>query len=315
MEYLLFIISCIVIVKSADLLVDSASSLALHLKVPKMIIALTIVAFGTCAPEIGISFSSVMSGKDSMALANVVGSCIVNILLIIGLACFFHPMRLRNETVKKELPLLVFITSIFSFLVLDNLYVPSRQNYLSRSDGIILFLLFCIFVFYLISVVRKRNDSSSLEDAKYGMMKGFFYLVISIFLIIISSNMLVDNAVIIAKQLDISQKIITMVVIAIGTSLPELVMTIRASKHQEYDMAIGNIIGTNIFNICIVLGLPIVIFGGIKIVDFRSIDMLVILLSTILFYLFSKSDKKLTKIEGLIMLIVFICYYFYILFL
>lgn len=313
MEYLFFVLSCIVIVQFADILVDSASSVALKLKIPKILIALTIVAFGTCAPEIGISFTSILEGNHSMALANVIGSCIVNILLIIGLACFLNPIKLRHDTIKKELPLLAFITSIFTLLVLDNLFISSKANALTRVDGLILLLLFGIFLLYLFNMVRKREKVPNVEKPKYPLWLSIILLVVSIFFIIISSNVLVNTATNIATSLGVSEKIITMVTIVIGTSLPELVMTVRAAKRKEYDFAIGNIIGTNIFNICVVLGLPIALYGGIEIVDFKAIDMFVVLLSTIFLYLFSKSGKILTKIEGLLMLIMFISYYIYIL--
>ncbi len=191
--------------------------------------------------------------------------------------------------------------------------LPSKQQMLSRFDGIILLFLFCIFIAYLITLVRRRKEES-IEKPKYGMISAIILLVISIALIAISSDVLVNSAVLIAKQWNVSEKVITMVLIVIGTSLPELIMTVRASQKQEYEMAIGNIVETNIFNICVVLGLPIVLFGPIRIVNFHVIDIIVVLLSTIILYIFSKSDKKLTKIEGFLMLIIFILYYGYLLF-
>jgi len=311
-EYILFLISCIIIIKASDILVDSASSLAIKLHVPKSLIALTIVAFGTCAPEVGISFSSILRHNYSMAVANVVGSCIVNILLIIGLASFLHPIKLRRATTKRELPLLVLITAVFSCVILDDMLVINKPNILSRSDGIVLLILFLIFILYLIGMARSNKEEES--KAKYGIGKSIIYLIISIILIIFSSDLLVDSASTIAKNLGVSQKIITMLIVVIGTSLPELVMTIRASKKEEYELAIGNIVGTNIFNICIVLGLPVVLFGSIEIVDFNVIDMITVMLSSILLYIFSKSERKLSRIEGFSMLLIFVIYYIYILF-
>jgi len=311
-EYILFLISCIIIIKASDILVDSASSLAIKLHVPKSLIALTIVAFGTCAPEVGISFSSILRHNYSMAVANVVGSCIVNILLIIGLASFLHPIKLRRATTKRELPLLVLITAVFSCVILDDMLVINKPNILSRSDGIVLLILFLIFILYLIGMARSNKEEES--KAKYGIGKSIIYLIISIILIIFSSDLLVDSASTIAKNLGVSQKIITMLIVVIGTSLPELVMTIRASKKEEYELAIGNIVGSNIFNICIVLGLPVVLFGSIEIVDFNVIDMITVMLSSILLYIFSKSERKLSRIEGFSMLLIFVIYYIYILF-
>lgn len=314
MELLLLIIGFIIIIKASDVLVDAASSLAASYKVPTMLIALTIVAFGTCAPELAISFQSIAAKNGGMALANVIGSCIVNILLILGLASFLHPIRIKNETIKKELPILVFITLGFVVLVLDVMLTPSEIN-LSRVDGIVLLLLFSLFVYYIISIVRKRRDEEEAAAImKYGKLKSSIYLVLSILFIIFSSDLIVDNVVLIANAWKIDKKIITLVVIVIGTSLPELVMTITAAKKGEFEMAVGNIIGTNIFNICVVLGLPVALYGNLEVTGFNYIDMIFVFVSSFLLYLFARSEKKLTKFEGLIMFILFLLYYVYAIF-
>lgn len=312
MEYLLLIIGFILIIKFSDILVDSACSVANHLKVPKVVIALTIMAFGTCAPEIAISFKSVMSGNGSMALSNVVGSCIINVLMIIGLAAIISPIKVKNNTITKEVPLLCLITLIFSLLVLDSLVVDFLPNTITRFDGIILLLLFLIFVFYLVDIVR-TNKNKTKEKPKYSISKSIILVIISIFVIAKSSDLIVDNAIIIARSIGVSDKIITMILIVIGTSLPELTMTVRSAKKHEFDIALGNIIGTNIFNICIVLGLPITIFGDVPITDFGVVDFIVLFSSTIMLLIFAKTDKKLNKTEGIAMFLVFICYYAYLL--
>ena len=312
MEYLLLFIGFILIVNFSDILVDAASSVANSLKIPKIVIALTIVAFGTCAPEIAISFKSVMDNNGSMAIANVVGSCIINVLLVIGLAAIVSPIKVKNDTITKEMPLLCLITLIFSILILDSVFVKFLPNTITRFDGIILLLLFLIFVFYLYNIVKEQKNKNK-EKPKYSMFKAAFLTIISIIVIAYSSDLIVDNAVIVAENLGISHKIITMVLIVIGTSLPELTMTVRSAKKHEFDIALGNIIGTNIFNICIVLGLPVAIFGDVQISDFGIVDFVVLFASTVILYIFSKTDKRLNKFEGFIMLLVFICYYTYIL--
>lgn len=313
MEYLLLIIGLILIVNFSDVLVDAASSIANSLKIPKIVIALTIVAFGTCAPEIAISFNSVMDNNGSMAIANVVGSCIINVLLVIGLAAIISPIKVKNDTITKEMPLLCLITFVFSILVLDSLVFNFLPNVITRIDGIILLLMFMIFVFYLFRIVKEHKNKNR-EKPLYSIYKAIFLLVISIIIIVYSSDLVVDNAVIIAENFGISHKIITMVVIVIGTSLPELTMTIRSAKKHEFDIALGNIIGTNIFNICIVLGLPITIFGGVEILDFGIVDFIVLLASSLMLLIFAKTDRKLKKTEGLAMFLVFVCYYIYVLF-
>lgn len=312
MEYLLLIIGFILIVKFSDILVDAACSVANNLKIPKIVIALTVMAFGTCAPEIAISFKSISAGNGSMALSNVVGSCIINVLMIIGLAAIISPIKVKNDTINKEVPLLCLITLIFSILVLDSTLVSSMPNTITRFDGIILLLLFMIFVFYLYNIV-KEHKNKNMSKPKYGMVKSIILVIISIFVVAKASDLIVDNAVIIANNLGVSHKIITMIIIVIGTSLPELTMTVRSAKKHEFDIALGNIIGTNIFNICIVLGLPLTIYGDVPISDFGIIDFVILFTSTVVLYIFAKTDKKLNKSEGIVMFLIFVCYYAYIL--
>ena len=312
MEYLLLLIGFVLIVKFSDILVDGACSIANNFKIPKMVIALTIVAFGTCAPEIAISFNSIMSNNGSMAIANVVGSCIINTLMIIGLAAIINPIKVKNDTINKEMPLLCLITLIFSILVLDSKVVSFLPNVITRLDGFILLLLFAIFVYYLYNIV-KTNKNKNREKPAYSMFKSIVMIIVSIIIIAFSSDLIVDNAVVIAESLGISHKVITMVIIVIGTSLPELTMTVRCAKKHEFDIALGNIIGTNIFNICIVLGLPVAIFGNVGIVDFGIVDFIILVSSSVILYIFARTDKELNKTEGIVMFLIFICYYAYIL--
>lgn len=311
LEIVLLLIGFVLIVKASDVLIDCASSIALLCKVPKMLIALTIVSFGTCAPEVAISFNSVAANNGSMALANVIGSCIVNILLIIGIAAIVNPIKVKNSTVKKELPILFLITSIFFVLLMDRLFNPNTPTSFSRFDGAVLILSFGIFVYYLIRLLKNKKQDQGGVEKKYNLPVALILFVISTIVIIYSSDLIVDNALSLAERIHVSPKIITMIAVVVGTSLPELVMTVTSAKRGEFDMAIGNIIGTNIFNICIVLGLPILIYGDLELVDFSFIDIFVVLLSSFLLYLFASSEKQISKKEGIIMLVVFCCYYIY----
>ena len=288
-ELFLLIIGLFLIVKAADVLVTAAASLALRFNVPKMLVALTIMAFGTCAPEVAISFQSVQNGDGQIAFANVVGSCIVNVFLIIGVAALIKPIKVKHATIKKELPILFLITSVFAILMLDRLFDPFTRNVFSRADGLVLILFFSVFVSYLIGLLRKGGEQSS-NEIKYGSVMSILLITLSILVTILSSDLIVNNATQLATKLNISEKIITMVIIVIGTSLPELVMTVTSARKGEFDMAIGNIVGTNIFNICVVLGLPVVIYGNVGLVGFGFIDILVIFLSSFCLYMFSKSE-------------------------
>ncbi len=311
MAVIFLIIGFIIIIKASDILVDAASSLAIRVGVPKMLIALTIVAFGTCAPEIAISFQSVAIGNSQMAFANVIGSCIVNVFLIIGIASFIKPIKVKHITIKKELPILFLVTTCFSVLMLDSLFNSNSANIFSRSDGLILMLVFMIFVLYLINMVIKRKDVKEQTDIKYSTVIALILIVASILLIIFSSDLIVDNATLIAQALNVSDKIITMTAIVIGTSLPEMVMTITSAKKGEFDMALGNIIGTNIFNICIVLGLPIAIFGDMSLSGFGIVDIIVLFLSSFLLFWFARSEKTINRSEAIIMIGIFTIYYAY----
>ncbi len=310
-EVVLLLLGFVLIIKSSDVLVDCASSLAIKAHVPKMLVALTIVSFGTCAPEVAISFQSIAADNGTMAFANVVGSCIVNVFLIVGLAAILRPIRVKHVTIKKELPILLLITSGFSVLMLDRLFNPMSSNVFSRRDGIILILLFTMFILYLIQMVR-HGEVEEKNDVKYPQLwKAILYLIISIIVICISSDLIVDNAVELARMLSVSEKIITMTAIVIGTSLPEMFMTVSSAKKGEFDIAIGNIIGTNIFNICIVLGLPVLIYGDVPLVNFSIVDILVVFLSSFNLYFFARSERKISKQEGIIMILIFIVYYTY----
>ena len=298
----LLILGLILIIVSSNVFVDSASNLATSFKVPKMVVALTIASFSTCAPELAISFNSISSNNYDLTLANVVGSCVVNILLIIGLASIVKPVKVKTVTVGKELPLLVITTVFFCVLFSD--------GELSRYDAGILILLFILFGIYLYKMI-KRFRKVDEEYAKVNKLKAIILTLISILVIIFSSDLVVNSTLYLSEKLNIATKLISMVVIVIGTSLPELMITITSARKGEFDMTVGNIIGTNIFNICIVLGLPTLIYGTVYSNAFNYIDMIAVIVAAAMFYFQSKSERTITRLEGFIMVLLFICYYTY----
>lgn len=311
LNVVILVISLYLIIKFSDVFVDAATSIAEGFKVPKMVIALTIAAFSTCTPELAISFNSITTGNAEMTLANVIGSCIINILLIIGVSAIVKPIDLKIRTIKKELPILLLVTTTFFFLINDNFVSSKFTNSLSRIDGIILlawFIMFCIYIFS----ITKKDRSLFTKPPKFTNKQAILRTIIAIIGIIITSDLIVDSAVFIAEALNVSQKIISMTIIVIGTSLPELTITILSAKKGEFDMAIGNIIGTNIFNICVVLGLPITIFGAIASPAFGLLDLVIVLLAALLLFIFGVTDRRLSRREGVIMLITVIVYYIYI---
>ena len=245
-------------------------------------------------------------------MANVVGSTIVNTMLVIGIASLIRPIHIKNETIKKQLPLHLIMIIFFAILFLDKLF-NNTINTLSRSDAIILFIIFTYFIIYIYKYAKRQNKEEIKEKPKWNMPKSIIFGLVGLAAIAIGSDIAVSNCINIANSLHISQKVITMIVLVIGTSTPELVMAINSAKKKEYDIIIGNIIGTNIFNIGFVLTLPVIVFGGFSTTSFNFIDMFIMVIAGGTLYLFSKDDKKLDKLEGICMLLIFIIYYAYML--
>ncbi len=308
---ILLVVGFVILIKGADFFVDGASSVASNFKVSKMLIGLTIVAFGTSAPEFAVSVKSILSGNGDIVLGNVIGSNILNILLILGISSLIHFLHVKNNTVKKELPITLLITTLFAVLLSDHLFDSRITNSFTRSDGIVLLLFFLVFIYYLISMMRKKVDTSKDEQV-IPLFRALLFTILGIVAIVLGSNMVVDSASAIALSLGVSQRMIGLTIIALGTSLPELVTSITATKKGEYDIAIGNVVGSNIFNIGIVIGLPVTIFGGIGAITFNSIDLLVMVASAILLFMFSFKDYKITKKEGIVFLVLFLVYYSYV---
>ena len=311
LQVLLLIVGFAILIKGADIFVDGASSVAGHFKVSKILIGLTVVAFGTSAPEFAVSVKSIISHNHDIVLGNVIGSNIMNIFLILGVSSLFHSLTVRNNTVKKELPITLLITSLFVVLLSDGLFDKNVINAFTRSDGIILLLFFLIYVYYLISISRNKIDDK--QDEKYmPILKAFLFTIGGIIAIVIGSNFVVDSAAKLAADIGISEKLVSLTVIALGTSLPELVTSITATRKGEYDLAIGNIIGSNVFNIGLVVGLPVALFGGVDHISFNYIDVIAMILAAFLLFIFSSTDRKISRVEGLVLLSIFIVYYGYV---
>lgn len=300
------------LIKGADLFVDGASGVAGNFKVSKILIGLTIVAFGTSAPELAVSIKSIFSGNGDIVLGNVIGSNILNILLIIGLSAIFHTLTVKNNTVKKELPITMLITTLFAVLLSDQVFDKTLTNSFTRNDGIIILLFFSIFIYYLISISKNKVDTKE-EVKTLPLSKSIIYTIIGLIGIILGSNFAVDSASFVAKSLGITERLVSLTVIALGTSLPELVTSITATRKGEYDIAIGNVVGSNIFNIGMVIGIPTTLFGGIGSINFSYVDLFVMIIAAILLFVFSYKDYKITKKEGITLLILFLAYYGYVL--
>ena len=310
LNILLLILGFIFLIKGADIFADGASSTALNFKVPKMLIGLTIVAFGTSAPEFAVSMSALASGNSDMVLGNVIGSNITNILLILSIAAIINNIKIKDNTVKKELPMALLISVLFVVLFIDTNLKNRTINQITRQDAIVIILFFTVFVHYLISLaLLKKDKQNDNEKPKFNLITSLILIILGIASIIIGSNLVVNNASIIAKILGLNDRVISLTIIAFGTSLPELVTTIVSSRKGELDLLLGNIIGSNIFNICVVLGVPVAIYGTLTPASFQWLDLIMLILSSLILYIFAKTKREITKSEGIIMTLLFIIYY------
>ena len=311
--YLLGIIAGFgILVWSADKFVDGAASTAKHLGMPTLLIGILIVGFGTSAPEMVVSAIAAMEGNPGLALGNAIGSNIVNIALILGVTAVISPIVVNSNIVKKEIPLLLLIVFIIGYLLLD--------NFLSFIEGIILLGgFFALVVWSIISAMRNKGDAleSDMEDEliehPMSLKAGIIWLIIGLVLLIASSRLLVWGAVGVATEFGISDLIIGLTIVALGTSLPELAASIIAARKGEHDIAIGNVVGSNMFNILAVIGIATVI-APMNNIPFEVLqrDWVVMLVLTIallvMSYAFKAKNGVITRVEGIILIISYVAY-------
>lgn len=321
LQIILLIVGFFLLIKGADWLVDGASSTASNFKVPKQLIGLTIVAFGTSAPELAVSFASLISGKTDVLIATVIGSNVLNALLLIGLAAIVSPpIKIKRTTISKELPLLLLISASMITLLLDSSVVNLESNTFSRSDAIICLLLFAVFLYYIINVIKKsRNSKKEFEKPKYKLGKSLLFVLIGLAGVIAGGELVVNSATTIASSIGMSDRIIALTIINFGTALPEIVTTITAARRKESELLVGSLVGSNIFNICIVLGLPVAIFGTIALTNFTLFDLMMPIISSAVLWWVSRrgsngKDGKILRYEGAILLLVFCAYYGYVIY-
>ena len=309
LQIVLLIAGFVLLIKGADWFVDGASSTASNFKVPKTLIGLTIIAFGTSAPELAISLKALSSGQTDMVLGNVIGSNILNVLLILGLAAVIRPLMIRKETVRKEIPICILISSLLIVLFLDIQLNAAPKNEITRSDGIAILLFFAVFLYYLIAMAIHARDHNKTEKPRWKIWKSLLFTALGLVGIVIGSNLVVDNATLLAGAMGISERVIALSVIALGTSLPELVTTVVAARKGETELVLGNILGSNIFNICIVLGVPVAIYGSVSPASFAVYDLVALVGSAALLFVFSATNHKINRVEGAMMLLMFAVYY------
>ena len=308
-QIILLIIGFILLIKGADIFVDGASSTAENFHVSKMMIGLTIVAFGTSAPELAVSLKALSVGSADMVLGNVIGSNITNGLLILGISIAIRELTVKTNTVKKELPLHILISFLLVTLFLDKEINLNSTNMVSRSDAFVILLFFSVFLYYIISIAKNKTTPDE-ESKKYTLLKSIIFVVLGLIGIIAGSNLVVNSATKIAQNLGISERVISLSIIALGTSLPELVTSIVSSVKKEQDILVGNIIGSNIFNVCIVLGIPVAIFGKLIPTSFNIIDLITLIIMSLLLYIIPKiNNYKFNKISGYLLISLYFIYY------
>ena len=307
MQITCLIIGFILLIKGADIFVEGASKVASKLNIPPIVIGLTIVAFGTSAPEAAISITSALSGNVDLAVGNIIGSNIMNVLLILGISGCIARLKVKKNTYRYEIPFVMVITLIL-------LILGKFGESIDRFDGVVLWILFLMFLYYLYRLVKKGEevpiDEVEEVGAKDTLLRLFIMIIIGIVAIVIGSDMTIDAAVYIAKVIGISQRLIGLTIIAFGTSLPELVTSMTAAWKGKSDLAIGNIVGSNIFNILFVLGTTALISpNAIAFENGFISDGIVAIGALFLLYAFIDNDLFLKKSGAIVMLIGYIAYF------
>jgi cation:H+ antiporter len=294
--------------KGADFLVDGASSLAKRFRIPEIVIGLTIVAFGTSAPELVVNVFSSIAGKNELVLGNVIGSNVCNTLLILGAAGLIYPLDVLRNSVRKEIPFSFLVTLIFLFLANDHLLFKSAANRISRIDGVILLVLFGVFLYYTFGLSKIKSNGAD-EIKLFSLPKTWIFIGLGFIGLFLGGKLVVDNAVIMARKLQVSEKLIGLTIVSIGTSLPELATSTVAAYKKRCDLAVGNVVGSNIFNILLILGISAEI-SPIRYNLAFNFDILAFGLGTLLLFIamFTLKAHKLDRWEALILLVTYISY-------
>lgn len=303
MSFILLLIGFLLLIKGADYFVDSASAIARKFHIPSMIIGLTIVSIGTSLPELSVSLTSALIGKNDLAVANVVGSNIFNILMGLGVTSIISKLPIEKNTIENDIPFLNIISSILLMMMLNLT--------LGRFEGMLLIGLLIGFLFYIIKPVL-NNKEESKEESKLSF-KTILLGILGVVGIILGGDMVVDSASNIAKMFGMSQNLIGLTVVALGTSLPEFVTSVIAGIKGENEIAIGNIIGSNIFNILMILGISSII-SPIVISFISVIDIMFMIAIGILLYVFVVKSKTLKRYQGIVFIFLYIGYISYTIF-
>ncbi len=303
-KLLFLVIGFIMLVKGADWFVDGSSGIARKLGIPQLVVGLTIVAMGTSAPEAAVSITAALKNTSDIAIGNVVGSNILNILIILGISAVIVALAIQKSTLKIEIPYMIFVTVVLIIMGITG-------GSVSRLEGVILWGLFIIYLIYLFILARKGKEDNTEAEEK-SIWKLLLYMIIGGVVVVWGSNITVDSATAIAKFFGISERFIGLTIVALGTSLPELVTSVTAAKKGNADIAIGNIVGSNIFNILFVIGTAAIITPVTYEASF-IIDGIIAVAAGVLLWVAVFRKLELRRVWGIIMLVCYAAYFVYLL--
>lgn len=313
LQFILLTIGFVILVKGADWLVKGAVSVAKHYNISELAIGLTIVAFGTSAPELVVNIVSSIKGYNDVTMGNVVGSNLFNLMLILGISGVVFPLSVKIKTIWNEIPFSLF-AAILLLILANYTSNDTKGASIGRLDGIVLLIFFVCFMVYIFVNLRKNADTLESGYSKKKPFVSFVFIVIGLISLVLGSRLVIDNAVKVAQYLGASEKIIGITIVSAGTSLPELMTSVVAAFRKKSDIAIGNIIGSNIFNILLIVGVSSLI-APISYNTSFNMEILLLIIATILLFVFMFSGQKykLDRWEAGFLLTGYVAYMFYLL--
>ena len=303
MEYLLLLIGFVLLIKGADFFVDGSSSLARIMKVPSVIIGLTIVAMGTSAPEASVSVNAALAGSNDIAISNVIGSNLFIGLVVVGVCAFMAGFKTNPEILKRDMPLNIIVTAILCIMLLD--------RHINHIEGIILLISMAVYIAVMVISALKNRETAD-ECKILSLPKSLIFIIGGLIAVIFGGTLVVDNACLIAKDFGVSENFIGLTIIAIGTSLPELVTSITATRKGDSGLALGNAIGSNLFNILFILGMSATICP-LNVLSESIIDCIILLVSAVILYVFARTKKTMNRWEGIVCVFLYVGYTAYLL--
>lgn len=316
MDLLFLILGVVLVLWGADKLTDGATGLARRFQVNDLVIGLTVVAFGTSLPEFVTSLFAAIKGSSAISLGNVIGSNIFNTLVIVGMTALTRPIWVSKSTLAKDIPFALLSSLVFGVLCLDLWFNATDENYISRGDGLILLFFFVIFMYYTFSIARNKNEGEQVTEAPLVQEASMLYWKIGLYIVlglvglVLGGNLFVSGASGIAADLGVSEAVIGLTLVAGGTSLPELATSIVAARKGNSAIAIGNVIGSNIFNVFFVLGICSFI-SPMNATSVSLTDIFILIFSMLLMWGFASTSRKISRWEGLVMVVLYCSYVTY----